>query len=184
MSSRSATTALRALVAVHALVLAAVVVDLAVVVQHADGLQVVAQAHLKVVGVVGGGHLHAAGAEVHLHILVGHDGDLPVHQGQDAGLAHQVLVALVVGVHGHAGVAQHGLRAGGGHDQIAGAVGQGVAHVPQVAGLVLILHLGVGQGGDAVGAPVDDAAALVDQALFIQAHRKSRERPWSSPRPW
>ena len=159
---------LAALVAVHALVLAAVGVHDAVVVQDADGLQVVAQADLKVVGVVGGGHLHAAGAEVHLHIIVGHDGNFPVHDGQDAGLAHQVLVALVVGVHGHAGVAHHGLRAGGGNDQIAGAVGQGVAHVPQVAGLVHILHLGVGQGGDAVGAPVDDAAALVDQALFIQ----------------
>ena len=37
-----------------------------------------------------------------------------------------------------------------------------------MAGLVHILHLGVRQGGDAVGAPVDDAAALVDEALVIQ----------------
>ena len=37
-----------------------------------------------------------------------------------------------------------------------------------MAGLVHILHLGVGQGGQAVGAPVDDAAALVDQALVVQ----------------
>ena len=42
--------------------------------------------------------------------------------------------------------------------------------MPHVAGLVLILHFGIGQGGDAVGAPVDDAAALVDQSLFIQGH--------------
>ena len=156
------------LIAVHALVLAAVGVDLAVVIQHPDGVQVVAQAHLEVVGVVGGGHLHAAGAEVHLHVLIGHDGDLPVHQGQDAGLAHQVLVPLVVGVDRHAGVAHHGLRPGGGHHQIAGTVSQRVAHMPQVAGLVLILHLRVRQGRDTVGAPVDDAAALVDEALLIQ----------------
>ena len=101
---------LSGLIPVHAGVLAVALHHLAVIVQDADGLQVVAQAHLKVVGVVGGGHLHAAGAEVHLHVLIGHDGDLPVHQGQDAGLAHQVLVPLVVGVDRHAGVAHHGLR--------------------------------------------------------------------------
>ena len=37
-----------------------------------------------------------------------------------------------------------------------------------MAGLVGILHLGVGQSRQAVGAPVDDAAALIDQALVIQ----------------
>ncbi len=83
------------LIAVHALILAAVLVHRAVVVQ--DGWsQVVAQAYLKVVRVVSRGHLHAAGAELHFGIVVRHDGDLPVHQGQDAGLAHQVLVPLVV----------------------------------------------------------------------------------------
>ncbi len=45
---------LAGLVPVHALILAAVLVHLAVVVQDADGVQIVAQAHLKVVGVVGG----------------------------------------------------------------------------------------------------------------------------------
>ena len=33
-------------------------------------------------------------------------------------LAHQVLVPLVLGVHGHAGVAQHGLYPGGGHHDL------------------------------------------------------------------
>ena len=37
-----------------------------------------------------------------------------------------------------------------------------------MAGLVHILHLGVRQRGDAVGAPVDDAAALVDETLVVQ----------------
>ena len=87
---------------------------------------------------------------------------------QDAGLADQMLIALVVGVDGHAGVAQHGLGTGGGDHQIAAAVAQGIADVPEGAGLVHIFDLGVGQGGDAVGAPVDDAAALIDEALFIQ----------------
>ena len=126
------------------------------------------QAHLEVVGVVGGGHLHRAGAEADLAVFVAHDGDLPVHNGQDAGLADEVLELLVLGVHGHAGVAHHGLWAGGGHHDVAAAVGQGITDIPQVAGLVGVLHLGVGQSRQAVGAPVDDAAALIDQALVIQ----------------
>ena len=159
---------LAALVAVHSVVGPAVFVDLSIVADAADGLQVVAQAHLEVVGVVGRGHLHGAGAEAQLHVLVGHNGDLPVHDGQDAGLAHQVLEPLVLRVHGYAGIAHHGLGPGGGDDQVAGAVGQGIADIPQVAGLVHVLHLGVREGGGAVGAPVDDAAALVDEALVVQ----------------
>ena len=159
---------LAALVTVHTLVGAAVFVDGAVVSDAADDLQIVPQAHLEVVGVVGGGHLHRAGAEAQLYVIIGHDGDLPVHDGQDAGLAHQMLEPLILGVDGHAGIAHHGLGTGGGHHQIAGAVGQGIADIPQVAGLVGVFHLGVRQGGGAVGAPVDDAAALVDIALLIQ----------------
>ena len=156
------------LVAVETFVLSAVLVDLAVVVQNPDDFQIVAQTHFKVVGVVGGGHLDAAGAEIHFGVIVGDHGDFLIHQGQNDHLAHDVLVALVVGVDAHAGVAQHGLGTGGRHDHLAGAVGQRITDVPQMAGLVHILHLSVRQGGDTVGAPVDDAAAFVDQTLFVQ----------------
>ena len=155
-------------VTVQALVLAAQLVDLAVVVQNPDDFQIVAQAHLKVVGVVGGGHLHAAGAEFHLGVVIGNHGDLFIHQGQNDLLAHDVLVALVVGVDADTGVAQHGLGTGGGDDHFAGAVCQRIADVPQVAGLIHVFHFRVRQGGDAVGAPVDDPAALVNQALLVQ----------------
>ena len=42
--------------------------------------------------------------------------------------------------------------------------------MPQVARLIHILYLGIGQCSNTVGAPVDDTAALVDQALFIQGN--------------
>ena len=127
-----------------------------------------AQAHLEVVGVVGRGHLHGAGTEADLAVLVAHDGDLPIHDRQDTGLADELLEVLVLGVDGHAGVAHHGLRAGGGHHDLAAAVRQRIADVPQMTGLIHVLHLGVAEGGQAVGAPVDDAAALVDEALIVQ----------------
>ena len=133
-----------------------------------DDLQIVPQTHLKVIGVVGGGHLHGTGAEADLAVFVAYDGDLTIHDGQDALLADEVLELLIVGVHGHAGVAHHGLGTGGGHHDVAGTVRQRIADIPQMAGLVHILHLGVRQGGNAVGAPVDDAAALVDETLVVQ----------------
>ena len=79
-----------------------------------------------------------------------------------------MLEPLVLRVHGHTRVAHHGLGPGGGYHQVAGAVGEGIADVPEVAGLVLVLHLRVGEGGDAVGAPVDNAASLVDEALVVE----------------
>ena len=154
----------------HTLELARIAVHGAVVIGDADDLQIVALAHLKVVGVVSGGHLHRAGAELHVHIIVGHHGDLPVHQRQNDLFAHQIGVALVVGVHGHAGIAQHGLGASGRHDYTLAAVRAGVADMPQMAGLLLVLHLRVGQGGLTLGAPVDNAVAAIDQPFFVQAH--------------
>ena len=160
---------LSGIIAVHPLVLAAVLVDPAAVVQHPDGLQVMPEAHLEVVGVVGGGHFDAAGTELQIHVLVGHDGDLTVHQRQNAGLANQVLIPLVIGVNGHAGVAQHGLGTGCGHDNIAALLPfDGVFQVPEMARLVLVLHLRVGEGGGAVGAPVDDAGSLVDEPPVVE----------------
>ena len=94
---------------------AGVLVVGAVGVQEVDHGQVVAEAGLVVVGVVGGGDLDAAGAEGGVdEFAVGDDGDLAVGEREVDLLADQVLVAGVVGVDGHGGVAQHGLGAGGG----------------------------------------------------------------------
>ena len=161
---------LAALVAVHALVLAAVCVDGRVLVEHEDLLEVVTLTHLEVVRVVARRNLDAAGAELHVNVLVAEDRDLAVHDREDAGLADEMLVALVVRVDRDAGIAHEGLRTGGRNDQIARAVCERVADVPQLARLGLVLNLGVGKRGRAVRTPVDDAVALVDQALVVQVY--------------
>jgi len=166
-----------ALVAVHAVIRAAILVDTAVVADDADDFQAVAEADLKVVRVMCGRHLDCAGAEIQLHIVVRNDGNLAVHDRQDAGLSDELFKALVVRVHGHAGIAHHGFRAGRRDDEVARAVGQRVADIPEVAGLVHILDLRVGERGDTVGAPVDDTAALVDEALFVQTHEHLAHGP-------
>ena len=61
-------------------------------------------------------------------VVVRDDGYLAAHEGQDAGLADDVLIALVVRVDGHAGVAEHGLGTGRGDDEVAGAVGERIAY--------------------------------------------------------
>ena len=184
-----------------ALVLAGRAGHVAVEADDVDDFQAVALANLKVGNVVAGGNLQGAGAEVHFDGLVAHDGDGPVHDGQQGILAHQVGIARVFGVHRHPGIAQHGLGASGGHGYIApifahtptlypgvrrNGVGQGVADVIELAVLFLVFHLQVGKGSSATGAPVDDTLVAVDEALVVQidksgAHRLGRARVQGEP---
>ena len=159
---------LAALVAVHPVVLAAVFVDRTVVGNNADHLKVVTQADLKVVRVVCGRHLDRARTEADLAVLVAHDGDFAVHDRQDTSLADEVLELLILGVDRNARIAHHRLGTGGGDDDVAAAVGERIADIPQMTGLVGILDLSVRERRQAVRAPVDDAAALVDETLVVQ----------------
>ena len=87
-------------------------------VEDVDALKAGALPHGPVVGIMRGSHLHAAGTELGIDVPVGEDGDLAVHERQLHRLAHEVAEALVLGIHSHAGVAQHGLGARGGDDQV------------------------------------------------------------------
>ena len=181
---------LAALITVQTAVFAAVFVHLAVVVEDADNLEIVPQADLKVVRVVRRGHLDRAGAEADLAVLIAHDRNFAVHDRQDAGLADEVLEFLVLGVDGDAGVAHHGLGARRRDNDVAAAIAERIADIPEMAGLVNVFDLRVRERRHAVRAPVDNAAALVDEALVIKlaerlahglraafVHRKAGTRP-------
>ncbi|GFN03864.1 hypothetical protein Smic_24200 [Streptomyces microflavus] len=96
-------------------------------------------------------------------MVVGDDGDRPVGQRQLDLLADQVLVALVVGVDGDGGVTEHRLGAGGGDDD--GLVPLPVRHGDELAVVLLVLDLDVGDRGETARAPVDDALGAVDQPV-------------------
>ena len=167
------------------LVLSAVLVDVAGPVHNCDDRQVMPLAHQKVVGVVCGGYLHNAGAEVHLHVLVGYNG---YHQRQYHLLADYILITLVLRVHGKGRIPQHGLRAGGGQLHIARAVGQGVLQMPETAVLFLELHLRVRESRAAVGTVVGHALAPIYKPLLIElyehvAHRFRAALVQSEPLP-
>ena len=135
-----------------------------------------AHAHLKVVGVVGRGNFHCAGSKLFVHIFVGNNGNFPSHQRQNQLLAHQMGVSLILRVNGNRRVTQQGFGPGGGDLDISSAVFYGIFNVPEMACLLSIFYLSVRQGGDAPGAPVNNAVALVNQPLFVEGHKHLAHR--------
>ena len=134
--------------------------------------KLVALADLVVGRIVARRHLDGAGAEGRVDGLIGNDLDAPAEHGQYGVAAHQLCVALVARVHGDGAIAQDGFRPGGGHrDVLIGRAFKVVAHRPQVAVGILVLHLEVADGGTALGAPVDQPLALVDPALVVEADK-------------
>ena len=79
---------------------------------HALGL--VAPADLEIVEIVRRRDLHGAGALLRIGIFVGDERDQPADQRQAQLARRPAAVALVVGMHGHGGVAEHRLRPRGG----------------------------------------------------------------------
>ena len=159
---------LAGVVSVHSGVFGVVGDDFCVVGENVDDGKLVAQTHLEVVGVVGGGDFHNAGAEFHINIFVGNNRDFSAYKGQNEGFADIIGVAPVLGVHRNGGIAEEGFRAGGGKLKPAGAVGKGIAQVPEVTRLILVLNLRVGDGGFAAGAPVYNAFAAINKTLFVK----------------
>ena len=96
-----------------------------------DQRQVVAHADLVIVEVVRGRDLHASGAEFALDVRVRDDRNTALRERQSHARADARPVTLVLGVHGHGGIAEQGLWTGGGDHQI-GAAGafEGIADVP------------------------------------------------------
>ena len=133
---------------------------------------------LEVVEVVARGDLDRARALFRVGVFVGDDRQPSADQRQDGAFADQVLIARVVGVHGDAGVAEHGLRPGRrDRDVAAGLAFNRVADVPELAVDLLLLDLEIGHRGLQLAIPVDQSLVLVDQAGAVQvdehlAHRR------------
>src|SRR5579859_70098 len=148
---------------------------LAVEADHLYARQVVAHPDLEVGRVVRGRDLDRAGAKAGVHRFIGDDGNFAPDDRQDSHTPDDVLIARVVWVDGHAGIAQDGLRARGRHADIARLLLalqrlERVAHVGQRSRRINVVHLQVGDGAHAEGTPVDDALAAIDQPFFVQAH--------------
>ncbi len=148
---------------------ARVLVHVRVFVHHVDLRQVVAQAGLKVVGIVRGSDLHRAGAELRLREFVGDDGNLALHQRDENVLPVEMRVALIFRVHSDRGVAQHRFGTGGRYGDELVRADNRIANLPQFPGDVLVLHFEIGDRGFVPRAPVHDVMSAINQAFLIQA---------------
>ena len=88
---------LAALVAIHAGELAIAIDDDGVLVEDVDLGQVVRLAHGVVVGIVCGRHLDEARAKARVHVPIGEDRNLAVHDGKPDHLAHELLLVWIIG---------------------------------------------------------------------------------------
>ena len=142
--------------------------------------QAVTLAERVVVEVVRGRDLHAAGAEFAVDVVIGDDRNLAVAERQDHRLADQMPVALVLRVHGHGRVAEHGFRARGRDDDVveraAFGIGPGcavrerIAEVPELAVLLLAEDFEIGDRGLQHRVPIHEALAAIDQTVLVQLH--------------
>ena len=136
--------------------------------------------HLKIVGVVGRCDFHHASAELHIHIGIRHHGNFPVYNGQHHLFANNILISPVLGIDGHSGISQHGFRSGSGKFQefftayAAVLLNKRILNVPEMARLLRILHLRIGNGRVAHRTPVDDTAGLVNPAFFMHSAENFR----------
>ncbi len=138
--------------------------------------EIVAPACFEIVEIVRGGDLHYAGAEFGIGHVVQDYGDFAIHKRKRHLGVVQVEVALVAGVDGYGGIAQHGFGAGGrgyqepiGQEAIGTVLDYGITDVPEVAGGFLVHGFEIGDGGLAVRAPVDHVLAAVEEAFFVEA---------------
>ncbi len=143
----------------------------------------------EVVGIVRGRDFDGAGAEVAADPGIDHDGNLAIHQWQAQLFAVEMEVALVLGMNGHGGVAEHGFGARGGNSQefaglFAAVAEHWVADLPEMAFLLLVDDFEIADGGLAARTPVDDVRAAVDEALVIEADEGFAHGEGAGARPW
>ena len=135
-----------------------------------DQRQMVPQRDLVVVEIVSRRDLDAARAEGRIDEGIGDHRDVALGERQAHPPPDEGAVTLVLGMHRHRRIAQQGLRPGGRHHHVTAAAGEGVAQVPQLAVLLLCLHLQVRQRGEQHRVPVDQAFAAVDEPRGVQLH--------------
>ena len=119
--------------------------------------------------------LECTRAELALDPFVGDHRDTPLYEGDDDLLPDEPSVAVVVGMHRNCHVGEHRRRPHGGDRDVAGAVGDRIAHIRERVVLVLVLDLEVRQRGPVARAPVDDPIRAVDPAALVEVDEPAHD---------
>ena len=102
-----------------------------------------AKSHFKIVRVVSGRDFDCARAEIFIDVAVGEQRNFAIDERQNYRLADKIFVAVVVGVNCNARIAEHRFGTRRRHFNIARAVRERIAQVPQMTLLRLVLNLNV-----------------------------------------
>ena len=137
-------------------------------VKHVGRLDPGALAHFKVIEVMPRGDLDHARAEFGIGVLVRHHLEAAAGDRLEDFLANDRLVALVVRVHRHGHVGQHGFGARRGHLDMARAIGKWIAEAPEAALDLVGLDLKVRDRGLQLRVPVDQPLVAVDQPAVVE----------------
>ena len=129
---------------VHTGVLACLFVHESVVGHDVNNRQVIPETYFEVVRVVRRGDLNRTGSLVHFSIRVGNNRNLTADNGDDHRLSDDVLVAFVIGMNGNGGIAGNCLGSCGSNLDIAASVLERILEVPEIAVVLLVFNLGVG----------------------------------------
>ena len=156
------------LIAVHACIFAAQLIDGGIVVHDIDFRQVMAFSHFKVIGVVCRCDLHASGTKLLVYIFICHNRNFPVSERQLQHFSNQVFVSLILRIDSNSRITQERLRTCGGNFHITALFAcDGVIDMPEKSVLVLMLYLCVGDGCLAYRTPVDNTGSFVDVTFFV-----------------
>ena len=154
-----------------------ILVNAGLVVQHVDHFQIMAAANLEIIEIMRRRHLHRTRALFGIGIVIRHNDQAAPDQGQNGVLAHQILIARVIGVYRDGGVAQHGFGPRGGDgDELAVIAFERIFDVPQMAGNFHLLHFQVRNRRPQLRVPVDEAFVLVDQVFLVELDKNLDHR--------
>ena len=156
-------------VSVHSGVLRVVVRDFRVGSKAYFHGEVLSSADFKVVRVVSGSDFNAACTLVKLSVLVAYYRNASSNERKSYVFADEVLISFVVRVYRNRSISEQCFRTCGSNLNESAAAYERITDVPEVAVLLAVVNLGVGDGCFAVRTPVDDSLAAIDESLFVKA---------------
>ena len=154
-------------ISVHPGIFSAVLIDSAVIIHYVYNIKIMSLADLKVIRIVCRSYLHDTGSEFHIDIIVCDNRHLTVHYRKHYLLSDKPRISLIIRIYRYRRISKHGLRPGSCKGKIIIRPYDLILYMPEMAVLILILHLGIRYRSTADRAPVYHFVPFIYQSFFI-----------------
>ena len=126
---------------------------------------------------MGRSNLYTTGSEFLIHIGIRNHRNHSVRQRKMQLFSYDILISFILRIYSHRHISQECFRSGGGNLHKAAFLSHyRVKDVPEVAFLLLMQNLRIGNGGITNRTPVNHSGTAVNQALLIQANKGLQHR--------